>query len=103
MLTAGPTALLVGSVGISNPSVAGSSPAGRGQGGSVRRGRGSILRVLSAGLLVCAGAAREGLALDKGHQILVNRGIQLQGLVITYDLFNLSTFRSGNFTTLHWN
>src|SRR5580765_578444 len=40
--------------------------------------------------------------LDKGHQILINRGIQLQGLVINYDVFHLSTFQSGNFTTLHW-
>jgi hypothetical protein len=40
--------------------------------------------------------------LDKGHRIIQERGLQLQGLVITYDLFHLDTFQAANYTTCNW-
>lgn len=61
-------------------------------------------RITVSLLLVMMGTQElKAQTLDKGHQIILNRGIQLQGLVITYDVFHLSTFQAGNFTTLHWN
>lgn len=57
-------------------------------------------------MLACAlglpvGSAR-AQTLSKGHQIIINRGIQLHGLVANYDVFHLNTFQNGGFTTVHW-
>src|SRR5690242_16268899 len=49
--------------------------------------------LLFAVWFVVNGQSSLAQTLDKGHQILVNRGIQLQGLVINYDLFHLSTLQ----------
>src|SRR5881296_3245973 len=40
--------------------------------------------------------------ISKGNQILINRGLQIQGLVSTYDTFHLSTFSNANYTTVNW-
>lgn len=40
--------------------------------------------------------------LSKGHQILLNRGLQIQGIVSTYDTFHLDTFSNANYTTVNW-
>src|SRR2546430_171246 len=40
--------------------------------------------------------------LSKGHQILLNRGLQIQGLVSTYDTFHLTTFSNANYSTVNW-
>jgi hypothetical protein len=40
--------------------------------------------------------------LSKGNQLLVNRGLQIQGIVSTYDSFHLSTFSNANYTSVNW-
>src|SRR5882724_3773668 len=40
--------------------------------------------------------------LSKGNQILITRGLQIQGLVSTYDTFHLNTFSNANYTTVNW-
>ena len=40
--------------------------------------------------------------LDKGHRILLERGLQLQGMVANYDQFHLPTFQAAGFTAAHW-
>src|ERR1043166_2974215 len=40
--------------------------------------------------------------LTKAHQILLYRGLQIQGIVSTYDTFHLGTFSNANYTTVNW-
>jgi hypothetical protein len=40
--------------------------------------------------------------LSKGHQILINQGLQLQGMVTNTDPFHLSTFQAANYTSINW-
>jgi hypothetical protein len=40
--------------------------------------------------------------ISKASQILLNRGLQLQGMVEYDDLFTLSTFSNANYTTVNW-
>src|SRR5262245_37801865 len=40
--------------------------------------------------------------LSKANQILLNRGLQIQGLVSTYDTFHLSSFSNANYTAVNW-
>src|SRR5688500_14064366 len=39
---------------------------------------------------------------SKGHQILIDRGLQLQGMVTNGDVFNLSTYQNANYTSINW-
>ena len=41
-------------------------------------------------------------AVSKGHQILVNRGFQTQGLVMISSSFHLTTLQNGNYTTVQF-
>jgi hypothetical protein len=65
---------------------------------------GMILRrnsLLSAAvLLFCAQISYAELS--KGHQILIERGLQLQGMVLTYDTFSLNTYSNANYTSVNW-
>ncbi len=40
--------------------------------------------------------------ISKGQQILLNRGLQLQGMTITGDVFHLSTYSNACFTSINW-
>lgn len=40
--------------------------------------------------------------LSKGYQILLNRGLQLQGLVQWDDYFHLDTYSNANYTSVNW-
>ena len=40
--------------------------------------------------------------LSKGHQLLISRGLQVQGIVSTYDTFHLSTLSNANYTAVNW-
>jgi hypothetical protein len=57
--------------------------------------------VLSALLFAILPPAADG-QLSKAHQILINRGLQIQGIVSTYDSFHLGTFSNANYTTVNW-
>jgi hypothetical protein len=39
---------------------------------------------------------------SKGHQILINRGLQVQGMVNTGDIFHLATYTNAHYTTINW-
>jgi hypothetical protein len=54
--------------------------------------------VLAFTLLPQSGSAQLG----KGHQILINRGFQVQAIVSTYDTFHLTTLSNANYTTANW-
>jgi hypothetical protein len=63
------------------------------------------LRILTAwlGLLMFLSGARLGVAqISKGNQILLTRGLQVEGLVVTYDTFHLSTYSNANYTAVLW-
>lgn len=40
--------------------------------------------------------------IPKGHQILIDRGLQLQSMAVPYDNFHLSTYSNANYTAIHW-
>src|SRR5664279_167234 len=40
--------------------------------------------------------------LSKGSQILLNRGLQLQGLVQWADYFHLDTYSNASYTSINW-
>jgi hypothetical protein len=49
------------------------------------------------------GARAQVATLDKGHQILIDRGLQIGGLIaLTSDPFHLSTLQAGGFTMPLW-
>ena len=39
---------------------------------------------------------------SKANQILINRGLQIEGLISTYDTFHLSTYSNANYTSVLW-
>jgi hypothetical protein len=40
--------------------------------------------------------------LSKGYRVLMNRGLQLQGMVTTGDVFHLNNYSNANFNTINW-
>lgn len=40
-------------------------------------------------------------AVSKGQLILIDRGLQVQGMVTRDDVFHLSTYSNANYTSLH--
>jgi hypothetical protein len=40
--------------------------------------------------------------LTKGNLILLNRGLQVQGMVTSGDTFHLNTYSNANYTSIHW-
>ena len=52
-----------------------------------------------AGLLLAPASHAQ---ISKANQILINRGLQVEGLVLTYDNFHLSTYTNANYTTVNW-
>ncbi|PYL01471.1 MAG: hypothetical protein DME19_01540 [Verrucomicrobia bacterium] len=58
---------------------------------------------LALGLLVFFSHAWTGYSqIGKGHLILIQRGLQLQGLVTRDDVFHLNTYSNANYTSIHW-
>ena len=39
---------------------------------------------------------------SKGHQILINRGLQVQGMVTAGDAFSLTTYQNARYTSIDW-
>jgi hypothetical protein len=58
----------------------------------------TILIVLSAALPLSAQAAE----LSKGHRLLIEHGLQIQGMVTKDDLFHLQTYKDANYTAINW-
>lgn len=40
--------------------------------------------------------------ISKAHQILMDRGLQVQGMVANYDVFHLNTYSNAHYTAIHW-
>jgi hypothetical protein len=58
---------------------------------------------LALSLLTSFLQAQTGKAqISKGNQILINRGLQIQGMVNTADIFHLSTYTNANYTSINW-
>src|SRR5688572_30198669 len=53
-------------------------------------------------LLLFSQAGTIPAQISKGHQILINRGLQVQGMVANSDPFHLNTYTSANYTAVHW-
>ena len=63
--------------------------------------RGLVLAIGLAGMML--GHVQLAQAqLSKGYQILLNRGLQLQGLVQLADFFHLDTYSNANYTSINW-
>ena len=66
-----------------------------------KRGRGLVLAIALAGMML--GHVQFAQAqISKGCQILLNRGLQLQGLVQWADYFHLDTYSNANYTSINW-
>jgi hypothetical protein len=60
-----------------------------------------IFRTAWIVLMLCATAAR-GEQISKGQRILIEHGLQLQGMVSTDDPFHLKTYQGLNYTSVNW-
>jgi hypothetical protein len=59
------------------------------------------MRIAVAAILLLASAVPEA-ELDKGHRILLERGLQIQALVFWDCAFDLKQMKSAGFTTVNW-
>ncbi|HOX56489.1 MAG TPA: hypothetical protein P5205_06610 [Candidatus Paceibacterota bacterium] len=67
------------------------------------RARGSAIALAAAIVVGSLLSSWTGHAqIGKGHQILINRGLQIEGLVATYDTFTLSRYSNANYTAIIW-
>jgi hypothetical protein len=58
---------------------------------------------LLLGLLASVPGSQSAFAqLSKANQILIDRGLQIQGMVVNYDNFHLSTYSNANYTSINW-
>lgn len=60
----------------------------------------TVAAVVFAAAILLAPLSRAQIS--KGNQILINRGLQVEGLVATYDTFHLSTYSNANYTAVTW-
>ena len=51
-------------------------------------------------ILACPGSARAQVS--KANQILINRGLQVQGMVTSGDIFHLNNYSNANYTSINW-
>ena len=61
--------------------------------------RAQTLALALAATMLLPGAVTHA-QISKANQILINRGLQVEGLVATYDTFNLSTYSNANYTAV---
>jgi hypothetical protein len=54
------------------------------------------------GLLVSLLCVSGHAQVSKGNWILLNRGLQLQGMCVNYDSFHLTTYSNANYTSINW-
>jgi hypothetical protein len=58
--------------------------------------------VFAALLGVTLGAHARAQTISKGQQILINQGLQVQGMVTNFDPFHLSTYQAANYSSINW-
>src|SRR6266478_4775779 len=62
-----------------------------------------FLRVVAIGILTASSIVQTSQAqLSKGFQIVINRGLQLQGLSQDDCYLHLDTFSNANYTSIEW-
>ena len=61
----------------------------------------SIALAVFAALAV-APLSADGQALSKGHRLLIQHGLQTQGMVTKDDNFHIDTYRSAHYSTVNW-
>jgi hypothetical protein len=66
-----------------------------------RRQRGGVLALVCA-VAIHGTTPMAHAQVSKGHQILINRGLQVQGMVANYDVFHLNTYSNANYTSINW-
>src|SRR5688572_6583403 len=59
-------------------------------------------RILIVGIAIMLSDQVACAAMSKGHEILVRRGLQIQGMVTRDDVFNLNTYTNTGYTSIHW-
>lgn len=67
------------------------------------RKRGQMLTLavaMAVGVLACAHTGHSQIS--KGNQILINRGLQVQGMVTSGDVFHLATYSNANYSSINW-
>ena len=62
-------------------------------------GKFRFLTTLAALALTAQAASGE---LSKGHRILIERGLQVQGMTTKDDVFHLNTYAGANYSAIHW-
>ena len=68
--------------------------------GQYRSGRALKNFVLICAIILSAAAGRAQIS--KANLILLNQGLQIQGLIQSADFFNLTTYTNANYTSLNW-
>jgi hypothetical protein len=58
--------------------------------------------VLAAALCSALAPAASAQSVPKGFQILINQGLQVQGMATNYDPFHLSTYQAANYSSVNW-
>src|SRR2546426_725864 len=67
----------------------------------VRDGKFGLVVGLAAAVI--SGHNQSGFTqINKGSLILIDRGLQVQGMVTKDDVFHLSTYSNANYTSIHW-
>ena len=61
----------------------------------------SLILMLSAAIWV-VGTQSASAELGKGHRILIERGLQVQGMATKDDVFHLATYQNANYSAIHW-
>src|SRR5438132_1051286 len=68
----------------------------------VRRCYFLLISTLALALVALDGSTTACAQISKGNQILINRGLMLQGMITSGDVFNLSTYQAASYNTLDW-
>jgi len=61
-----------------------------------------LAAVVVALVVLFATAATATAQVSKGHQILIEQGLQIQGMVAPYDPFHFDTYQAANYTSVNW-
>ncbi|MGB7159053.1 MAG: PEP-CTERM sorting domain-containing protein [Tepidisphaeraceae bacterium] len=64
--------------------------------------RARFIALTTFAILLCALVAPATAQISKGHQILIDRGLQVQGMVTTGDNFHIDTYKNANYSTVNW-
>ena len=66
------------------------------------RTRHMLFGAMLVGAALAAPARLAQGELSKGHRILIQQGLQIQGMATKDDVFHLDTYKNANYTTINW-